>query len=536
MLPEYKQVMAIRAWTYLQLVSNYGEVPYITEPITSLDIVDKFSGAMLNKDNIVSELIDKSGLAQFSDKVYNQYPVFGNYQNGAVTIHSSKCYFYPDIIMGDIYLLGGQYDKAAQSYYDYLSVSAYRATLPNFTCSAMLERDGDTYYSNSNYLKMYKQYSQTAGGDEIISAIPGASNARFGRMLTEHVNLCGFKTSSSVATTTTTDDAGKTTSDDAGTIKLTVDYTKQQIAPSDGFYTLSGKQTYVNYNEQTGYMKTVDGGDARKGGSGSSVKSSIIFNETPSGQTANYHFINKFSANGITYMIPVYRKAQIYLRLAEAINRAGHPEYAFAILKDGLSVKNIPTFKPTTEINVTVKEDGTEVRDTVSYNKWTAPQATSGGAYYIDSLALLGAQNVSYLDFQANKWDNNLTGIHARGCGETSGTRDTVYTYAKVLANYAAAGHSLTTKADTIDAIENCIVDEMGLELSFEGYRFSDLERVAYHKTQAGSDGVAWFADKIARRNDNGAADYSASSAYQTLYQKLLNKNSWYLPKPDSYK
>jgi hypothetical protein len=62
------------------------------------------------------------------------------------------------------------------------------------------------------------------------------------------------------------------------------------------------------------------------------------------------------------------------------------------------------------------------------------------------------------------------------------------------------------------------------------------LSASAYHKTQAGSDGVAWLADKIARRNDNGAADYSASSAYQTLYQKLLNKNSWYLPKPDSYK
>ena len=34
MIPEYAQVCAIRAWTYLQLVNNYGEVPFITEPIT----------------------------------------------------------------------------------------------------------------------------------------------------------------------------------------------------------------------------------------------------------------------------------------------------------------------------------------------------------------------------------------------------------------------------------------------------------------------------------------------------------------------
>src|SRR5574344_2138746 len=86
MLPEYKQVMAIRAWTYLQLVQNYGEVPYITKPITTLDVVKKFNGETINKDNIVNKLITESGLLQFSDLVYDGYPGLGTYQTGSANI------------------------------------------------------------------------------------------------------------------------------------------------------------------------------------------------------------------------------------------------------------------------------------------------------------------------------------------------------------------------------------------------------------------------------------------------------------------
>ena len=34
-MKEYAAVKAIRAWTYLQLVLNYGSVPFVTEPILS---------------------------------------------------------------------------------------------------------------------------------------------------------------------------------------------------------------------------------------------------------------------------------------------------------------------------------------------------------------------------------------------------------------------------------------------------------------------------------------------------------------------
>ena len=36
-MKEYAAVKAIRAWTYLQLVLNYGQIPFVTEPLLSKD-------------------------------------------------------------------------------------------------------------------------------------------------------------------------------------------------------------------------------------------------------------------------------------------------------------------------------------------------------------------------------------------------------------------------------------------------------------------------------------------------------------------
>jgi hypothetical protein len=538
MVPEYKQVMIIRAWTYLQLVQNYGEVPYITQPITTLDVVKNFNGDIINKDNIVDKLINQSGLLQFSDIVNAEYPGLGSYDTGKPSIYAKWCYFSPDIVMGDIYLLANQYDNAAQSYYNYFNRNTYNATLPYSYCTAIQNNSGKASYSASSYLKMFSSYSTNSTGDEMMTVIPGAANARFGHMLTEHVNLMGWATTSYITTTTTTDADGKSTTNDAGSISTGISYPTQQITPSQGFYTLSGKQTYERYNQENGYITYIDGGDARKNGAYSESRSgSLIYSYTPQGTNDTYNFINKYTSDGISYMIPVYRKAQVYLNFAEAMNRAGHPEFAFAILKDGLCYNNLPKYEQKDVIFTIYDADSTIIgKDTAQAWVWIAPEATSGGAYYIDANAMRNAQGVGYLNFSANRWDANNSGIHARGCGETSGKRDTMYTYARVLAAYKAAGHSLSTKADTIDAIEDCIVDEMALELSFEGYRFPELLRVSYHKTQAGSDGAAWLADKIARRNDDGSANYSSTAAYQTLYQKLMNKSNWYLPKPASYK
>jgi len=190
------------------------------------------------------------------------------------------------------------------------------------------------------------------------------------------------------------------------------------------------------------------------------------------------------------------------------------------------------------------------------------PKAATGGMYYMTLDERKAMNEYPYMDFTTSEWNftnyedvhPNL-GIHARGCGDCAGVGDTVYTYARQVAEkiaqdkarkenlsyadqlaYAATLYSgdtlLVTDKELIqNAVENIIVDEIALETAFEGNRFCDLIRIAEHKNALGLDGTAWLAWKIARRNQEYTDDASLVDA--TLKAKLLNKQNWYLTLPE---
>ena len=76
-----------------------------------------------------------------------------------------------------------------------------------------------------------------------------------------------------------------------------------------------------------------------------------------------------------------------------------------------------------------------------------------------------------------------------------------------------------TTKADTINAVEDLICDELALETAFEGNRWYDLKRMATHKNgdalYGANFGGQWLARKL---------------AYKNAVKDLTDKNNWYLP------
>ena len=75
-------------------------------------------------------------------------------------------------------------------------------------------------------------------------------------------------------------------------------------------------------------------------------------------------------------------------------------------------------------------------------------------------------------------------------------------------------------QADVIEAIEELILDEAGLELAFEGNRFFDLMRVANRRPNPGK----FMAEKIRARGSD------AESWSGALESDIKN---WYLPLPD---
>ena len=73
-MKEYTAVKAIRAWTYLQLVLNYGKVPFVTEPIlTKLDAEKDYPRYDLQA---VCEYFIND-LAPLTDRWANEYPGYG---------------------------------------------------------------------------------------------------------------------------------------------------------------------------------------------------------------------------------------------------------------------------------------------------------------------------------------------------------------------------------------------------------------------------------------------------------------------------
>ena len=72
-----------------------------------------------------------------------------------------------------------------------------------------------------------------------------------------------------------------------------------------------------------------------------------------------------------------------------------------------------------------------------------------------------------------------------------------------------------------LDYMYDKLIDEMALEMAFEGHRFGDLVRFA---TALGKP--EFLADRVAKRN--GDID-------NALRAKLMNKNNWFIPLPDNY-
>lgn len=600
MRKEIAQVHMVRAWTYMQLVQNYGRVPFITVPVDNANTGWETNPAegWATPDNLI-ELLEPSLLlaAQF-EKTYG-FPDYGQFNTGkgGVNISHKLMRFPSDLVLGDLYLLRGNgladYEKAAMYYYTWLEENAPDAVMALDGVSGIASKiNEEKHFEFLGYQMWYGSllnYGSTWW--ETVTLVPSAANKSFGNVLTRVANIYGFETSSYNQTSGSGDEVATN-----GEISIKPNAKMRQVGPSQRYIALNKAQTVVlkniesildetakveveYYNVGDGRLnatapmyQTEDDGKPRfihKFGNANSVNSDGLANAN-SGYTFNY-------------AINVYRKRQIYLRFAEAINRAGFPGHAFAILRDGLNFEKFPEVVD----SIRIVE---HLRDSVSNDTLfqicrivVRPDTLHKGTHNlgISPDELVRAWGKPYLDFSDSKWTNSA-GIHALGCGQ-SDDYDTHYTYANVVnqriaaewkrtgylqplaANKATRNTVEPVYADTvqwaywedveieeplpadeweIEAVETLIADEMALETAFEGFRYFDLMRMARHKNNAGLvDGNEWFAWMISNRsvnqapyvetvdeNGNVVAPTGTQNTY--LYELLKNQSNWYLPNP----
>lgn len=165
----------------------------------------------------------------------------------------------------------------------------------------------------------------------------------------------------------------------------------------------------------------------------------------------------------------IYRNSLLYLRYAEAVNRMGCPQLAFTVIKKGL-----------TDLN-------------------TRPTAIRS-----EILAAGNGSMPTYMNFADNRFFNNV-GIRQRGLGNTN-TDTRVYIIP-----------TLGSKADSINYVEDAIVEELALETAFEGNRFHDLMRVALRRGKP-----EYLAEKVSSK-------YASNKA--AIKTKLMTTSNWYLPR-----
>lgn len=109
----YADIAALRSWVYLQLGIHYGTVPYITEPLETVDdALDPANYPMTTLDELVDKLIAFMEALPYKD-TYSEdislYTTVDGYSTREFPINKN-------MMLGDLYLWADEYAKAAFYY------------------------------------------------------------------------------------------------------------------------------------------------------------------------------------------------------------------------------------------------------------------------------------------------------------------------------------------------------------------------------------------------------------------------------------
>jgi starch-binding outer membrane protein, SusD/RagB family len=298
MYKEYAAAKGIRAWTYMQLVLNYGSAIYYDKPIMSVADAESVQAQTPLSLNELAPLL----IADISPWKDVEAPNFGT----IYTQNTRKSFFPIRFLLGDLYLWTGQYENAATEYHDLMYKNFY--TIAPYR----------TVYSVSNNVF-------TGGITWTNGGWPGANLG---------------SSSEDIAYIAATNQYGRKFEIDS----LTYNH---MVAPSqvsiDSWYS----QRYVQLI-QGAVKDTV--GDLRRFGSISIMNKGFgyYYNKpfTTDDYIYKYLLMNPVdSTKNENKLIVVYRSPLLYLRYAEAVNRLGKPNLALAVIKNGLNSANMSNNK-----------------------------------------------------------------------------------------------------------------------------------------------------------------------------------------------
>ena len=398
---EYCAVRAIRAWVYLQLAQVYGDnIPLVTEPILSLDDA-----------NDILEGTEKKSFEQICDyfiedlKPYVSWFAYPYHHDTYGYSMPARMAVMPiQLVLGDLYLwsaslkggdaaLAGQ---AAKCYYDYISWLPTELGVDNNTGykQKTVTTANRTYWLVNNFI--------TSNFNSFAESNAYWSTTSFGTANSEVISAIAMDSLAS--------------EDNYNALRVLYNYDRENenveasIAPS---------QVCCDYSDSQVYGQIYNDGSQLVFG----FVPKNVLNETMVARhyVGDLRLAANLSLNRLrdndwesqtiwkTYMaqdVIVYRTGQVYLRMAEALNMAGYPKFALAILTVGLDNTVIE--------NEVLRECNTKADSTfVQYFDFPSRFFKTRVLNY----TIIGTDVTVTYHLAENAQDVNQIGIHARGSG-----------------------------------------------------------------------------------------------------------------------
>lgn len=503
-----KEIIAakcFRAWNYLELAKIYGSVPFFTKPL-----ITAVEGEEVIADN--SNRTDLVGICDFLIKDLEPYAYLDENvglqpsYSASFSNRSSRYFFIPvRLMLAELYLYRGSFTRnqndfvnAVRFYHDYLAFpgeeiqeNAQRSRWLGTTL-----RSRETSYGRSNFEFSSNENLVYVPMDTIAyygntTDIRSVFNSQFSNNYYAYVNPSASYLELSQK-------------------QLNNIYVYNSATDVDTFYVSQDKAMFGDYDNPERYV-----GDLRYSSVLTTLDESDMYHAEYS---TNRQYISKYTDGSSitrddqrTNYITLYRRSNVYLHFAEALNRAGLPETAFAVLKYGISDSVLAD-------STKVSKKEYEILQSITSYGFASNAADWDEDIFITRDRVAGGENASGStqgggSLRANQW-----GIHCLGSGDawcnkyyyipTDSTGIQSYpAYNPVdeeenpLVDEALAAYDEAYQQQCKDiedaneaylrsepvlqarmaAVDKLILDEEALEGAYEGLRFYDLMRYSMY-------------------------------------------------------
>ena len=450
---EIQAVRVFRAWTYLELAKMYGKVPFILDPVlTSGDADDILANATNRADMNTICTYFINDLMPYASKVIDM-PDFGE-MNGM----ASSTFFIPArLMLAELYLWRGcftqaqsDFVEACRYYHDYFCFTNHEITTGTVAVTwgdrRMRNTSGDysitddkiaiipldTCAYDGTWSELYGFFNSQFENNYYVPVVP----SKYIRELSQEQIWCGyFEEMGNRDTIYSIDKVAWEDSLEMGDLRLQAVYDRSQVSDRYTDRFAKDRQHIMKYATSTS-------------------------NEGPDRKLQSY---------------TLYRKNIVWLHFAEALNRAGFPQTAFAVLKYGLSSSTISNFVSRAERNKLYNVGTYFLGDLGSWSS----------SVFVDKHSPMAAQpNVSV----------TMQGIHSRGCGDSYYNK--YYVLPRDAAIWAEAD-SLTKQysllSDSLEAAKDAHDIHIIPDDSLEWYHDNYYGLIDYEIRQAGTGSVVYF-------------------------------------------